>query len=50
MQQWVLYVNHLVSTKESIMTHATELSKLESLKACSLEVTLAWAQPATVYG
>lgn len=50
MQRWVLYVNHPVSTKESIMTDATELSKLESLKACSLEVTLAWALPATVYG
>lgn len=43
-------MNHPVSTEESITTDAPGLSEVESLKAGSLEVTLAWALPATVYG
>lgn len=52
MRRWDLYVNihHPVSTEESIMKDATELSNVESSKACFLEITLAWTLPVNVYG
>lgn len=42
MRRWDLYVNihHPVSTEESIMKDATELSKAESSKSCFLEILL----------